>query len=1040
MKKIFYLFTLVMLMFVVSACTEPFVGVKISYKDSQVEMTVGQTINVKPVVEASEGITSYTIDYLLSSEIAEIDEEGNLKALEAGEVTIVASVVEYSAEAELTVTINPKATYTIALDAAGGEGLSSNTITFTEGEKVTLPIVKKPGFLFLGWYENDELVEEITDKNYDLVAKWQELEGQVKVSYELGENVFLGNYNTRNDVVQDLVKDVQSIKGSTFTLDYFNAITGTGYGIFASAQGDKTFFANEQMRIKWSWLLEYAKDLREKDNNDVNQYNSLIVNGYVDADAATINLEMIAFICGKQCSYQSGEVAYVSSDYSKIENSNGFWEKMHYELELNSVFEQGTEALAVLPGARKQGSTFIGWYTSSDLSEASKVTSSTVLMNDVTLYPKFEKAVSKVTFDYNGGVSVELYKKYGTKVTSLGLDSYNGKFWDGTNYTKSVFVSNQANDPAAKFSTRIYFSKDELSGVYRVVSILGSGTTSEWPNGADYVITISGQYSGKQDDNFTLSKVSLNQVVVFDKDVTSASASSVVNMNFYEEKVLFDEVTTTVNEDFIMPSATKVGFKFAGWYDDYNNKYETAEDLLGVGTIVVYAKWSYEEHIIGSFETNSWVAKGKTIKLLAEYLNDDPNKAISWESQNQNIAKVDQNGVVTGVSEGLATIVVSDASDPDISFTFYVTVFNEDPSGVLKVIADSNNESIYIKSNLIIGIASESGAYYTDIIGSVSQLLFEEYVVHNDFYLSNPSNKSTLTGDGKGGIDFITFHYAADMPYSANYSLRGGYNLASYNKSCNTNGTSASWHYSTGNDGVWACQNEAYGAWHAGTSKTMKWYPSGVTTSQVGKDIYSTDVTLNSDNYFYIAGVKTKVQNTTGYSKLNGMGLAVKLVGNEWYIGGAYYNSSYKYISSLGGNNNSIGIESSVRKGSDLWLTWHYSAQLCANLLLKYDLPIQRLVGHHFFSGKWCPQPMLENDLEIWYEFVGMVEQEMEYFKNYSNYELSFSSNSKYVNNLGRVTSLPAYDECITYTVTYKTGSTTKTVTLSSIIPGTVGK
>ena len=199
MKKIFYLLTLVMLMFVVSACKENFVGVKISYTEDQVEMTVGQTINVKPVVEASEGITSYTIDYLLSSEIAEIDEEGNLEALEAGVLTIVASVVEYSAEAELTVTINPKATYTINLDAAGGEGLSSNTITFIEGDKVTLPMVKKPGFLFLGWYEDGELVEEITNKNYNLVAKWQELEGQVKVNYELGENVFLGNYNTRNE-------------------------------------------------------------------------------------------------------------------------------------------------------------------------------------------------------------------------------------------------------------------------------------------------------------------------------------------------------------------------------------------------------------------------------------------------------------------------------------------------------------------------------------------------------------------------------------------------------------------------------------------------------------------------------------------------------------------------------------------------------------------------------------------------------------------------------------------------------------------------
>ena len=31
---------------------------------------------------------------------------------------------------------------------------------------------------------------------------------------------------------------------------------------------------------------------------------------------------------------------------------------------------------------------------------------------------------------------------------------------------------------------------------------------------------------------------------------------------------------------------------------------------------------------------------------------------------------------------------------------------------------------------------------------------------------------------------------------------------------------------------------------------------------------------------------------------------------------------------------------------------------------------------------KWCPQPMLENDLEIWYEFVELTRQHMELYQN----------------------------------------------------------
>ena len=149
-----------------------------------------------------------------------------------------------------------------------------------------------------------------------------------------------------------------------------------------------------------------------------------------------------------------------------------------------------------------------------------------------------------------------------------------------------------------------------------------------------------------------------------------------------------------------------------------------------------------------------------------------------------------------------------------------------------------------------------------------------------------------------------------------------------------------------------------------------------------------------------------------------------------------YYNSSYGYISSTGGNNNSIGMETSVREGSDLWLTWQYTAQLCAKLLLEFNLPLNRLVGHHFFSGKWCPQPMLENDLEIWDEFVELTRQQMDLYENYSNYTLSFESSSEYLADNGRVVELPDYPECVTYTIIYSDGTTTKTVTLSSILPG----
>ena len=60
------------------------------------------------------------------------------------------------------------------------------------------------------------------------------------------------------------------------------------------------------------------------------------------------------------------------------------------------------------------------------------------------------------------------------------------------------------------------------------------------------------------------------------------------------------------------------------------------------------------------------------------------------------------------------------------------------------------------------------------------------------------------------------------------------------------------------------------------------------------------------------------------------------------------------------------------------------------------------------------------------------------YYKNYSNYSFALSSNSSYISSNGRVTGLPTYSKCVTYNVTYVTGSTSKTITLSTILPGTV--
>ena len=1028
MKK-FISYLLVLFLLFLVGCVDSKQPVTLSYEEPEIEMNVGETINITPTIS---NLTTdvYNLNYELYDDIAVVDVEGNLTAIEEGIIDIVVTIdIEPGAIAQLTITINGLENngFKIVLDVNGGVQLENSIILFEKGQDVELPTPTREGYVFLGWYENGKLVDTIKNKDYNLVAEWESLASRIQIDYQLGEEVYLSNYVTRSELINDLIKDVQSIKGSEYTLDFFMNYDETGHGIFASAPGPKTLFSNEEMRAKWSWIIEYIKSLRIKEGLDVEGYDEFISKGTTLTASLSINLEMIAFIIGDDYSFSSGNVECKTVDHSRPEVKFGFWEAMNNHLD-SIVYKKDNFKYTMLPKALKVGNVFEGWYTTSDFNESSKVTSTTSFDSNVVLYPKFAELEGNKTVELNylGGITEQLYTQKGSKLTSITVNNYNSSLSSDKN---NIYISDKQNDLKLDNSTRIYLTLNENTGLYEIVSILKQNEKSKWFYNAKYVITIPSDYEGSYDDSFQLSKINTGDIVIFDTDIKEITSSKVCNLSIYDEKIKSDVQVESFGSNYIIPNPVKVGYSFDGWFDDYGNKYESASDLLNLKQITLYAMWKYNGHITGEFEDKSWIVKGESINLITTVEGENFGQLV-WESETPEIATVSQLGTVTGVSEGLAVIKVKSSEYNNVFFVFYITVFDQNPTGIVKLLVDSNNTNIYTREELIIGILNQKPApFYADIIGSVSKLLFEDYVVHDDYYLANPANKSNLVANG---IEFITFHYAADMNGNAN---NGGKNLATWNKNNNETGNQVSWHYGTGNDGVWACQTEAYGAWHAGSSKTMTWYNTGIEYKEGDPEFPK--ITLGDDTYFYLNGQKTKVVNTTTGKKLNGMGLAFKIVDGYYYLSGCYYNKDYGYIASTGGNNNSIGIESSVAKGSDLWLTWQYSAQLCANLLLKYNLPLTRLVGHHFFSGKWCPQPMLENDMEIWWEFIELVRQEMDYFKNYSDYQLSFSTQSEHIAQNGRITSLPEVSQCVTYDVTYTFGSETKTITLSTILPST---
>ena len=471
-----------------------------------------------------------------------------------------------------------------------------------------------------------------------------------------------------------------------------------------------------------------------------------------------------------------------------------------------------------------------------------------------------------------------------------------------------------------------------------------------------------------------------------------------------------------------------------------------------------------EDYIDGSYATNSYVEKDDSIQLNAQVIRKDGTIAnVLWTSLTPENATVDANGVVTALKAGEAKIVATDPDNETLTLEFVVVVLEEALEGILELVVESNNSNVFTRYNLNIG-----GAYTTDVFGSVSKLLSNYNLTINDKYYAK-TQETAYNGGEMSSVEWVTVHYTGNMAAGADAAANANYFSTTKD---------ASIHYTTGNDGIYYCTDEEYVAFHAGDSGSraqvgdFKWMETGLEV--LAGDPATPVITISDDFYYEINGRKTTVKmpnpwnyssrgtdhilnadgtissqpafgqtgftNRTPESFINSLGLPWKVENGKYYMGTTWWCYTQVYegrICSSGGNYNSIGIESCVNKGSDLWLTWQMTAQLVADIMIRNNLDMTRVKGHHFFSGKNCPQPMLENDCEIWKEFLQLVEAEYTMMTEFDGYEVTMkSNNTDIVADNGRVVKQPSETTCVTYTVTITKDGQTQTITLASMVKG----
>jgi hypothetical protein len=213
--------------------------------------------------------------------------------------------------------------------------------------------------------------------------------------------------------------------------------------------------------------------------------------------------------------------------------------------------------------------------------------------------------------------------------------------------------------------------------------------------------------------------------------------------------------------------------------------------------------------VTGSYDTTSYVAINDVIKLNAELIGKGISTLV-WESKDESIAMVDQEGNVSGLKEGVTTIIARDKENEEIKLEFMVTVVSQEISDELQLLLDSHNANIFTSYNL--GIGAGTPEYYKDIFGSSSKLLSNYKLEINDEWYAT-TQQTGYHGGERTSTEWVTVHYTGSMGNTAD-----AYANARYFATTNA----ASIHYTTGNDGIYYCTDEKYVAYHAGDGSSVQ--------------------------------------------------------------------------------------------------------------------------------------------------------------------------------------------------------------------------
>ena len=641
----------------------------------------------------------------------------------------------------------------------------------------------------------------------------------------------------------------------------------------------------------------------------------------------------------------------------------------------------------------KDGYEFLGWFKGEEIFDFD-----TKITDNVELIAKWKTA--KATFDVNGSLSFPhngttkltiKYSKTGEKPKKI----------DWIIENEDIAVVDDKNNT----SLTLFGVKPGSTNV-TVVAKYEDGNTSE----KVIKVVVEGQ-------TFDIEyKLNENDALIFPNDAPKEYNTAELPLK--------------------LPTLEREFYTFAGWtIEGYEGVYTSiAETDFIEGNLVMSPKWIYPHLELDYENSNVTVEVEGTNQLVVTGVDlneNELNGGYVYSSLNEKVATISADGVITGIKAGYAEIIVKVKNNQKISSSIGITVLEQGTSlnevlDYFVSVAKSNNIVKNIK------VTGWQRIYQYELKTSVIGYLFEDLVItENIAPLGNGVRPGTIYKK-----EYICVHDTGDVDYSAKDWSDTVYN--NFNSSTGKE-YGASYQYVIDNKDCYHNIPDNERSYHAGDgNRTYEEVPSGVYGTNEHPEI-----TITDDGYYAIDGKKSTIVAPTYNGKIlkttdiNDYGVRCVINNGQYYLGKTWYSETYRKIGNYGGNNNSIGIESCITEGEDVYYTWQRLAKLVAKLMDENDLTIDDVVTHHYFSGKNCPQTMREAGFYMHFKELVQIEyQILQYIK--MGYKVSLESNNpEYVNNSGRVLKTTPIAKVVSYRIIVEKDGVQDSVVLTTTVQNT---